>query len=174
MAQSRTVTSSRHGSFQVIIDDEDVELFDKYTWNIMAKGRLTKHYYIIRGYAHGYEYLHRLITNCPKGLVVDHINGNVLDNRRCNLRICTRGQNATGSAKVNMPTSSKYKGVTWDKEKKKWLAQIKYLDHKTGKRIAPWLGRYDNEEDAARAYNEAAIKYHGEFARLNKIEGDTK
>lgn len=94
----------------------------------------------------------------------DHINGNKLDNRRCNLRICTPHQN-----NLNRPNvTGKYKGVYWCKRLKKWMAQIMIGERNK------YVGSFPNEEEAAFAYNEAAKKYHGEFARLNVLPDDFK
>ncbi len=105
--------------------------------------------------------LHREIMNPPEGLLVDHKNGDSLDNRRANLRLATHSQNTCNSRKTSSETSSRFRGVTFKKHIRKWAARIKYL----GKEI--YLGVFDSEIDAARAYDRAAIKYHGEFARLN-------
>jgi hypothetical protein len=91
---------------------------------------------------------------------VDHINGNGLDNRKSNLRICTHQQNCENSRK-RKKSFSKYKGVYWSKNAKKWVAQIT-IDGKS-----KHLGYFELEEDAAAAYDKAAVKYFGEFACLN-------
>lgn len=105
-------------------------------------------------------FVHRLIMNAKKGQVVDHINNNSLDNSRSNLRICTLSQNKFNSKK-RADSSHKYKGV--HKKINRYRATIGC----NGKRIH--LGSFECENEAARAYNEAAIKYHGEHARLNII-----
>ena len=105
-------------------------------------------------------YLHREIMNAPSGLLVDHQNGDKLDNRRANLRFATNSENQCNRRKTEK-ASSQYKGVCLCPEKTHWYANIK---HK-GKKI--WLGSFTSEIAAARAYDTAAIKYHGEFARLN-------
>ncbi len=103
--------------------------------------------------------MHRVINKTPHGLYTDHINGNGLDNRKENLRTATPSQNL-----INSPASgiSKYKGVSWHKRDKKWQVFIQ----KNGQRS--FVGNYRNEELASLAYNAAAIKIHGEFARLNQ------
>lgn len=102
--------------------------------------------------------MHRLITNAPDGMDVDHINGDKLDNRCSNLRICTRQQNCW-----NVPTprhnTSGYKGVQWRKDRQKWIAVIR-VDNNL-KRV----GSFDTPQEASLAYQEAAKKYFGEFAR---------
>jgi len=111
--------------------------------------------------------MHRVILNPPKGMVTDHINGDRLDNRRSNLRIADHLQNAQNRGK-NKNSRSKYKGVAWKVENNKWQARIRIG---TGQHH---LGLYDTEEDAAHAYNVAAILHHGNYKRLNVLpEGYT-
>ena len=105
-------------------------------------------------------YLHREIMNAPKGMLVDHKDGNSFDNRRVNLRLATRSQNSCNKRK-RANTSSQFIGVYWDKAKRKWVARIKYQ----GK--SRMIGNFLDETAAAKAYDEAAKKYHKEFARLN-------
>lgn len=96
--------------------------------------------------------------------LVDHRNRNTLDNRIDNLRIATHSQNQFNKAKTSKKTSSRYIGVYLEKSSKLWATKISHH----GKSI--WLGRFKSESDAARAYDKAAKKYHGEFARLNFSE----
>lgn len=105
-------------------------------------------------------YLHRHIVGAPKGMVVDHINGNTLDNRRENLRICTRKQNSANT-KRHSRNKSGFKGVCWCKDHQAWKAQL----HTQNKSI--FLGRFSTPELAALAYDVAARAQFGEFARLN-------
>ena len=112
-------------------------------------------------------YMHREIMNPPAGLVVDHRNCDGLDNRKDNLRFATHAQN-TRNRRKKKNSSSRFLGVYFNKEKSTWDSQLRHSD----KRI--WVGRFDNEIDAAHAYDRAAIKHHGEFARLNFPESATK
>ena len=103
--------------------------------------------------------MHNIIMKPSEGFIVDHINGNGLDNRRSNLRIVTRQQNTFNS--VHKGGTSKYKGVALDKESGLWRAYIA----KDGKRT--WLGRFPDELSAAIAYDKAAKDMFGEYAKLN-------
>jgi hypothetical protein len=106
--------------------------------------------------------MHREIIDPPYPLVVDHINRNALDNRKANLRPATRAQNVLNRPYIRPDGCySKYKGVSWHKHQKKWQAQICY----NGRNKC--VGCFDDEIDAAKAYDEAAKKYHKEFAVLN-------
>ena len=105
--------------------------------------------------------MHREIMGSPKDFLIDHQNRNRLDNRRANLRIATNSQNQFNKGKTTRKTSSRFVGVTFIKRIGQWRAQI-MLDRKN-----IFLGHFKDEVDAARAYDEAAKKYHGEFARLN-------
>ena len=105
--------------------------------------------------------MHREILKPPRCLFVDHINHNGLDNRKANLRFATRTQNNWNRIHHKQNSSSRYKGVAWHKHTKMWAARIGV----NGRRIA--LGYFDNQIDAAKAYDKAAKKHHGEFAVLN-------
>lgn len=103
--------------------------------------------------------LHRLLLDAPKGLEVDHINGDGLDNRRCNLRIATKTQNRQN---IHMGRGAcRFKGVQPTTQSKRWMARIQV----NGKSV--YLGCFRTQEDAARAYDRAARCHHGEFARTN-------
>ena len=137
------------------IDPQDWPLVSKYKWHY-ATGYARRH----NGYKKTPVPLHRELLRAKKGEIIDHINGDKLDNRRSNLRICTISENAQNS-RLPINNLSGYKGVTWHKVKMKWLAQIM----KDGKQH--FLGYFLNAEDGARAYNEAAMRLHGEFASIN-------
>jgi len=107
--------------------------------------------------------LHRLIMNAPKGLTVDHINGNTLDNRKKNLRLATPSQNSCNRNRPRMLLKHKYRGVAFFPRltKNPWNARIKV------KQKSIYIGYFPTIEKAALAYDKMALKHHGEFARLN-------
>jgi hypothetical protein len=151
---------------KTLVDDDDYERLHHYNWRLNPAG------YALRSTSINGKYatirLHREIMGALKGEYVDHINGDVLDNRKSNLRICTNMQNAWNSG-LSKSNTSGYKGVTWKKERGKWKAEIK----KNYKPI--FLGYFDNKHDAARMYNFWAKDMFGEYARLNVInEGETE
>ncbi len=143
--------------YETIVDDEDYEYLNQFKWYFSRQG-----YAVRNGKKHSRITLHRVITNCPNNLHVDHINCNKLDNRKCNLRICNQSQNNRNTLKYKNK-SSKYKGVS-KASPNRWRAQIK-LNYKKFH-----LGYFEIEEDAARAYNEKAKELFGEFANLNEIK----
>lgn len=104
--------------------------------------------------------MHREIAQPPEGFVVDHINGDTLDNRRANLRVCTYSENSLNRRSTPFGTSN-YRGVYWREGKGRWAAQIRY------ERKKYHLGYYKNEDEAARAYDEKAKELLGKYARLN-------
>ncbi len=104
-------------------------------------------------------YMHRLIAGAGDGEVVDHINHDKLDNRSENLRICSQKENLQ-----NQQSRRRYKGVFFLKNRKKcWQAAIVVNGKKQ------FLGNFYSQEEAARAYNEAAVEYFGEYACLNEV-----
>ncbi len=109
----------------------------------------------------GCIYLHRIVIGALKGQEVDHINGNKLDNRRCNLRIATRGQNEANKP-LRQDNQTGYKGVWWDAKRKMFQSYIRIDNRKK------FLGRFVHAIDAARAYNQAAHENYGKFARVNE------
>lgn len=107
----------------------------------------------------------RDVMNAPSHLIVDHKDGNVLNNQKENLRLCYNIQNLQNRRKQRRKTSSKYKGVSL-RYTGKWLAEIQFSDVESQK-VRVRLGLFLLEEEAAKAYDQAARYYHGEFAALN-------
>ncbi len=140
-----------------LVDDNDFAWLNQWKW-FAAKNKHNWH--AQRGRAPSLL-MHRLILNPPEGYQCDHINGDGLNNQRSNLRICTNSQNQQN--RIHVRGTSCFKGVYWYKPNRKWRSLI-CLD---GKHIS--LGCFDFEIAAAEAYNEAALKYFGQFARLNNI-----
>lgn len=143
-----------------IVDDKDFEYLNQFKWFAQKDGYTW--YALRRGKQRKIVRMHRLLTGISKGKSIDHINGNGLDNRRENLRICTQQQNICNSRK-RKNTSSKYKGVSWYARGHKWAAYIQT------KNKQKHLGYFDKAIEAALAYNTAAKKLHGQFARLNVL-----
>lgn len=105
---------------------------------------------------------HRCVMDCPDGYVVDHINSDPRDNRKKNLRITTQHNN-TCSSRARRNSTTGYKGVCFDKYKSRYMAHI----HPNGRMV--FIGYYSTPEEAALAYNEAALQYFGDYAKLNVI-----
>lgn len=148
-----------------VVDTSDYDFLMQWKWKCSDHGYAVRNHHV--GIVSGKRiqkriYMHRLIMDAPIGQYVDHINGNSLDNCRSNLRICTNQQNSANSRKYLIPTSSEYKGVSWDEKNNKWRASIHVLK-------AIYLGRFSSEIEAAKAYNYAAKDAWGEFARLNIV-----
>lgn len=133
-----------------LIDRRDKIKFSNVKWTASWSG--TKWYV-----KSDRKYLHRLIVDAPAGLEVDHINGNSLDNRSENLRICTHQQNTFNS--YSKKKGRKYKGIF--KKRKKWTAQVRISGVKHS------VGSFSTRLEAAKAYDRVARKYYGEFARTN-------
>ena len=143
-----------------LIDDRDFEEVSKHCWRAVRPHKI----WYACGRVNGEDvYLHRLLLGPPEGKEVDHINGDGLDNRRANLRVCTHQQNLANARKWRTRTSSRYKGVTRNKQTQKWIAQIEVGGENR------YLGTFEDETRAAAAYNKAAAKAFGQFARLNEI-----
>lgn len=147
-----------------LVDDEDFEWLSQWNWYANKDPR-NHRYYAKRICGNKWLKMHRVIMGAKQGEEVDHINGDGLDNRRCNLRVCTHSQNSMNRIK-SKNTSSKYLGVCWFSVQKRWVVQ-KIV---RGKRH--WGGSFKNEEDAGRRADELAKELHGEYATLNFPESD--
>lgn len=166
------LNSPKYGEKIVLIDDEDYFKINGYSWYLYYDNKNCINYvvaWVKKDNKRINIKMHRLITDCPREMEVDHINHNTLDNRKCNLRVCTHAENSRNRI-INKNNNSGYIGVNLKMNKVKghtymyWDSRITF----NYKRIQ--LGLFKNKKDAAIAYNEAAIKYFGEFANLNIIE----
>ena len=142
-----------------IVDDDIFEELSKHKWWCSGNGYATRDSSLCLGERTTIR-LHREVLQTPDGMETDHINGDRLDNRRENLRVCKRSENSKNQKK-RADNISGYKGVSWSKPNRKWRATI-MMDYKT-----VHLGYFDDKQVAARAYDEAACKLYGEFARTN-------
>ena len=143
-----------------LVDDADYEWLSSWKW---CANRSHRGWYATRDCydgPHTRVRMHRVIMDAQPGEQVDHINGNGLDNRRENLRICSHSENQHNAAK-RRGCSSRYKGIYWHKGHGKWVARV-WL---TGSQHS--LGLFTDEVEAARVYDDAAREKFGEFARLN-------
>jgi hypothetical protein len=147
-----------------IVDPEDYDRISRYKWHL-NKGTHTC--YAVRSLTNGKKEprknmrMHDLILNLPPDRYCDHINHNGLDNRKANLRPATRAQNIWHRRKFKSPSRSKFKGLCWMSKENRWLARITV----NGQRLC--LGSFENEIDAAKAYDRAAKQHFGAFAILN-------
>jgi beta-glucanase (GH16 family) len=147
--------------YKAIVDDEDFDELSKFKWHV-APGYNTNY----ASYTNYDNYkktiaMHRMVMGFPEKLQIDHINGNGLDNRKSNLRICTRSQNKMNTKK-NKIKKFKYKGVAINKNNKHpFYGQLRF-----GK-VRYYLGCFSTPEEAALAYDKKAKELFGEFACLN-------
>jgi hypothetical protein len=142
-----------------LIDDEDLDRVKHRTWHRhFSRGRYSR---VVTTFKNengktSYVMLHRLVFNAQKGQIVDHINGNTLDNRKSNLRIVTPGQSMCNRGADG---GRRFKGITYAVGKYQACISHEGKDY--------YLGRFTTAEEAARAYDRKAMELHGEFARLN-------
>lgn len=144
-----------------IIDDVDLPLTHGYRWHADKR----KNTIYVRGRKIGFYrsgvYLHKVLTGADN---TDHKDGNGLNNRRSNLRVCTQQQNCLNAGKKRR--GKRFKGVYFREDRQKWWAQL-YVGGRSF-----FGGHHDTEESAALAYNNLAREHHGDFARLNEVRGN--
>lgn len=153
--------------YVALVDDEDFDAVSKFKWQALVQRRMVYAYRSVSGEGGRKTtvYLHRDIAGAAKGELVDHKNRNGLDCRKHNLRVCSRTQNNRNRTSV-VGSSSKYLGVR--KAGSAWEARINVGG-------APiYLGRFADEQSAARAYDSAAVLHFGEFANPNFPAGDAR
>ena len=165
------IVSPKYGEIKVSIDTEDWDKIKQYRWGVSFEDKINNYY--IKTVYPGEKgqrinaQLHRLILGLTDiKIEVDHIDHNTLNNTKKNLRSCAHTKNVQNK-RIYKNNTRGFKGVHWNERSKKWVSRIQC----NGKRIA--LGYFKNINDAARAYNAAALKYHGEFAYLNPIPEET-
>lgn len=164
IAKSRT-----YGDQEVLLDRQDYLLFKDQTICVQYSGRKTKRFYAVLVYpGRKLKKLHRVILGLtdPKQ-IVDHINGDSLDNRRCNLRVTNARGNRLNTRKMNRKSASRFIGVYFEVGRGKWVAKLKSHGR------TYFGGRYETEEAAAIAYNILALKHHGPDVYLNTVFGVT-
>lgn len=152
-----------------LVDDEDFERLNAFKWQAYFDPKAKSFYAVRKSRVDGKRTtvrMHRVIVNAQPGDIVDHINMSTLDNRRENLRICSNAQNCRNVGKatyVVREQTSGFKGVSWRSDRAKWRVRISVDGNdKT-------VGHFDDELTAALAYDAAALKLHGEFARTNAM-----
>jgi hypothetical protein len=145
----------------VLVDDEDYDSANMHPWRESQYGYAV-YCKAVNKRSHTFL-MHREIMNAPKGLSVDHVNGEKLDNRKSNLRIVTHSQNMFNTKRYSTNKSG-YKGVSWHTLRNKWRARLHY------KGTEVHIGLFESKEEAALAYNKKAEEMYGEYARLNEIK----
>ncbi|MBP2635009.1 MAG: Fis family transcriptional regulator [Firmicutes bacterium] len=149
-----------------IVDDEDYEWLNKFKWH--AQKHHTDGYYAVRNVRENgirrKQYMHKLILGIDGTRTLgDHIDTNKLNNSRNNLRVASFSENRCNIGITNKNTTG-YKGVYLDKRYNRFYARIKIGDKLS------YLGTFSTAQEAAKNYNESALKHYGEFARINKID----
>lgn len=155
-----------HDGSRAIVDQEDWPLVRGRKWERFTPSEASSY---ARTFTSGKQTaMHRILAEPPRGAWVDHADGDGLNNRRSNIRVCSPRQNAMNKGR-RLPTRYSYKGIgrarNRDGSEGRWKASI------TLNRKAIHLGYFDTDIDAARAYDDAAVKHFGEFARTNVMLG---
>ena len=137
-----------------IVDAQDAEMVQQYRWCYLSSGYAVRH--VVGSEDRRMVLMHRELMGVTSDQLVDHINHDGLDNRRVNLRVCTKAENQRNQRR-NSKNTTGHKGVSYDKARGKYAACIQV----DGRQIT--LGRFDSVDDAVSAYEAAAKRYHGEF-----------
>jgi len=150
-----------------LVDDGDFEIVNKYNWFFSPTGTGYAHHTVYMGYKKSPTaiQMHRLIMAPPEGMFVDHINHDTLDNRRQNLRLCTRTENLRNQKGYKRRVNLELEGIK-GVGKTKWGGYVATI-YRDGKNRS--LGTYKTIPEAAEAYNKAAREHHGAFAVLNEV-----
>jgi hypothetical protein len=141
-----------------MVDFQDIDLVSDHPWRLCVSYALT-HIRVPGDKVKARTLsMHRLLMDCPEGMEIDHINRDGLDNRRANLRLATRSQQRMNE-KMHVNNTSGHRGVSWNKRRHKWFAQIRcnYKQHN--------IGLFDDLDEAVRAYEAKSIELFGEFKR---------
>ncbi len=149
-----------------IVDDDDFDELIKYKWCCNGSNYATRSKKMADG-RWKMVYMHRELMGNPDGMEIDHINGNRLDNRKCNLRICSSRENMVHIIRKPMSNSGFF-GVSKYKNSDKWVARIRTPYGRI------YLGSFESPKQAAMAYDECSMKINGEFATLNFPPGCDK
>ncbi len=145
------------------VDDEDYEYLNQWKWHYGARcyavrsGEAPK----VNGKRQRKRFfMHRVVNKTPDGFETDHIDLNTLNNQKYNLRDATTSKNGM-NVRSRKNSTSKFKGVFWDRRKRKWICRL------VCQKVIKYEANFDCEVRAAKAYDEAALKHHGKFARIN-------
>ena len=138
-----------------LVDDEDYEKLIQFRWCLSTGYAITGRTKTWKGSA----LMHRFILDCPKDQMLDHRNMNRLDNRKKNLRICTRQENGR-NCKVSKSNTSGFKGVCWNSRDNLWVARVGNNYRNV------FVGSFKRKEDAIKAHAKKCKELHKEFARL--------
>ena len=149
-----------------IVDDEDFDRVSPHRWVASEQKTGNGAFAVRTNIARKTVYLHQLlIGKAPKGMVIDHINGNPLDNQRANLRLVTYQQNCM-NRRVRRTNTTGFKGVTWHKKNGYWTASIK-VNGKYQRKYG-----FPSPVAAARWYDQHARLHYGEYASVNFPDGN--